>query len=149
MSQPCGVFDGRADLKEPVFLICAGDELEPDRHPSLRETAGNRERWNPDNIDAAHEPRGGEPGILGLRSDLHGHLANLRCSNGSGGNQQSIDLLPQLGELRHEDAAEPLSVEIIGSGDQAALIQQRQHVGAEIGTAFEIPSIYRRRLREL
>ncbi len=69
---------------------------------------------------------------------MHGRLTDLRGGRGGGRREDAIDLGPQFRKLADLDAAEALNIGVIGGGDQTALVEQSQNVGAEIGAAVEI-----------
>ncbi len=65
-------------------------------------------------------------------------FADARRGDGRGGGEQAVDSGPESGELVLHVAAEALGVDVIGGGDQAALFEERQHVGTEAVAMFEV-----------
>src|ERR1019366_3681725 len=101
--------------------------------------AGNRHSRQAQRVDGAHQAGGRQAHVLVMAAagggvfapDGGGGFADARGREGGGGGEQAIHARPQAGELALHGAAQALRVDVIGGREQAALIEQGQHVVAE------------------
>ena len=96
------------------------------------QSAGHTERRETQRIDSAYQPRRGQPDIFILPSEPDGGIADSRGRGRRRRGDQAIHVRPERRELAPHPAPQPLRVDVVGRRDQAALVEQRQDVRAEL-----------------
>src|SRR5581483_11304777 len=129
------VFHCRSHAQHHCLIEGLADDLQADRHLALIDPTRNRERRQAKDVDTPHKTGGGEPYVFGIALEVDGNGANLRRGDRRGRGEQTVHLLPDLPEVSLNAGAKPLRLYVICSGNQAALVEQRQHVSSDIGAA--------------
>src|SRR3954451_17433240 len=133
-----GILERGADAEKGRFVERRADDLETEGQAGRADPAGQRERGQPERIDAADEARSGEADVLLDTAQLNGSVADAGRGRGRRGGDEAIDLGPERVELALEPAADALCVDVIRGGDEAALIEKGEHVRAEPGAVVEV-----------
>ncbi len=113
-------------------------------------------RERPQGIERAGKPRTFIPRVkrvittrasMDLPVEFDLPLADARRDDRRGWGNQAIDATEERAKILKQFLAKPLRVDVIGGRDEAALVEQRQDVGAEVVPAVEDKARRARRLR--